>query len=75
MLENLGEPQSKHLCAFAKKMRELSESDQKILEEALANPEWGNMLLTRRLNELGFVVYRDTLTRHRNKECACVRRA
>lgn len=73
MLENLGEPQSKHICRFAMKMRELDEADQKILEEALANPAWGNMLLTRRLNELGFKVYRDTLTRHRNKECACVR--
>lgn len=74
MLENLGEPESKYLCAFAKKVRELDKADQQILEDALANPEWGNLLLTRRLNELGFKVYRDTLTRHRNKECACARK-
>lgn len=73
MLENLGEPKSKKLCALARKMFELDKADQKILEDALANPDWGNTLLTRRLNELGFVVYRDTLARHRNKECACVR--
>jgi hypothetical protein len=75
MLENLGEPQSKSVCKLVMKMRELDESDQKILEDALADPAWGNSLLTRRLNELGFTVYRDTLTRHRNKECACVRQS
>jgi hypothetical protein len=74
MLENLGEPQSKSVCKLVMKMRELDEADQKILEDALANPAWGNSLLTRRLNELGFVVYRDSLTRHRNKECACARK-
>jgi hypothetical protein len=74
MLENLGEPQSKGVCKLVMKMRELNEADQKILEDALANPAWGNSLLTRRLNELGFVVYRDSLTRHRNKECACARK-
>jgi hypothetical protein len=75
MLENLGTPDSKRLCTMAKKMRDLDESDQKILEDALANPEWGNLLLTRRLTELGFPIARDTLTRHRNKECACVRKS
>lgn len=75
MLENLGEPQSKGICKFAIAMRELSESDQKILQDALDNPEWGSVFLTRRLNDLGFKVYRDTLTRHRTKECSCARNA
>lgn len=73
MLENLGSPESKNTCAMGKRMRELDADDLKILEDALANPDWGNMFLTRRLNQLGFKVARDTLTRHRNKDCICAR--
>jgi hypothetical protein len=73
MLENLGQPESKNICTMAKKMRELDDKDLAILEDALANPEWGNTYLARRLNHLGFKVARDTLTRHRGKDCSCVR--
>ena len=73
MLEKLGQPESKNICTMARKMRELDEADLKILEDALANPDWGNVYLCRRLNHLGFKIARDTLTRHRNKDCACVR--
>ena len=73
MLEKLGTPQDDNICGLMQEASKLSPEDFRILTDALDNPMWGNVILARKLNALGFRASRGMLFRHRNKECACAR--
>lgn len=75
MLENLGKPNDNTICGLMKNAAELSPEDYQILVEALDDPRWGNIVLARKLNSLGFKTSKGQLFRHRNKECFCARSA
>lgn len=75
MLEGLTPP-SKFggSCKVATMSADLSESDKKILEEAIANKDaWPIKSLMKALGEKGLIISATPLTAHRAKTCACFR--
>jgi len=70
MLEELKPPEN-NICALAKKRLELSETDQAILDDALANTNWAAHSLHFALKDLGFHVSKDLLGHHRKGACKC----
>jgi hypothetical protein len=73
MLEELGKPNDDTVCSLMQEAAKLSPEDFKILTEALDDQRWGNIILARKLNSLGFKTSKGILFRHRSKECACAR--
>lgn len=75
MLENLEPKQSKaEYCKTAQVLQRLDESDAKILNDALAAPEvWSAKGLSTALRERGLSLADTTLSKHRNRLCACYR--
>ena len=74
MLEGLTPPPKKPLQCKLSRLREtLEKSDQKILDEAVANTEdWPTETLVRELRKHGFELGRETLRAHRRGDCLCV---
>jgi hypothetical protein len=74
MLEGLTPPPRKPLqCKLATVRDGLDKSDQKILDEALANVEdWPHETLVRELRKRGVDVGRETVRAHRRGDCLCV---
>jgi hypothetical protein len=75
MLEGL-EPKSKdRLCILVSKaQKELSESDQKILFDAIADEDkWSGNALSTALRDRGFAVHKNAVRDHRRGECPCAR--
>ena len=53
-------------------MDTLSESDQKILRDALANEEaWGNTALSKALTDRGLRISEKPIRKHRGGYCSC----
>jgi len=74
MLEGLTPPAKKPLQCKLSRLREgLDKSDQKILDDAVANTEdWPTETLVRELRKLNFDVGRETIRAHRRGDCLCV---
>jgi len=73
MLEGLKAPAKTKLCALGAKRLDLSESDQAILDEALADSAWASHSLHFALKEQGFHVSKDLIGTHRKGVCKCYR--
>ena len=71
MLEGLKAPANKNLCILAVNRLKLSESDQAILDEALADSAWASHSLHFALKEQGFHVSKDLIGTHRKGVCKC----
>jgi len=71
MLEGLKAPVKTKLCALAARRLDLSDSDQEILDNALADTTWASHSLYFALKELGFHVSKDLIGHHRNGVCKC----
>lgn len=71
MLEGLTPINRKKSCAFAMFRDTLEASDQRILDDAMENPEWSTNGLVRALNERGLKIAYQNLYRHRSKGCSC----
>jgi hypothetical protein len=74
MLEGLTPPPRKPLqCKLANVRDGLEKSDQKILDDAMANTEdWPAETLVRELRKRGVDVGRETIRSHRRGDCLCV---
>ena len=74
MLEGLTPPAKKPLQCKLSRLREgLDKSDQKILDDAVANVEdWPTETLVRELRKHGLDVGRETIRAHRRGDCVCV---
>ena len=75
MLEDLVPPKNKAVyCKINQILAELDDKDQAILNGALANAEvWSANSLSAELRKRGISVADTTITKHRNKTCACYR--
>lgn len=74
MLEGLTPPPNKSVyCKIEQLSATLDESDKKILTDALDNPDWSANGLSMALRQRGFSVADVTITKHRQKACACYR--
>jgi hypothetical protein len=74
MLEGLTPPAKKPLLCKLSRLREgLDKSDQKILDDAVANTEdWSAETLVRELRKHGLDIGRETVRAHRRGDCLCV---
>jgi len=70
MLEDLVAPK-KPKCKVGRIRDGLESSDRKILDDALANPDWSSFQLARELTRRGLSVSRETLVQHRQGSCNC----
>ena len=75
MLENLETPKNRAVyCKIDQILQELEVSDQEILKAAIADKDrWGAKTLQNSLRERGLSVADTTISKHRNKTCACYR--
>ena len=75
MLEGLEPPKNKAVyCKIDLISQELEENDRKILFEAIDDPEnWGARTLSSALRQRGVSVADTTITKHRQRACACYR--
>lgn len=75
MLEGLEPPKNRAVyCKVAQVMQDLSESDQKILTDAIADKDrWAAKSLSNALRGKGLSIADTTIAKHRNKVCACYR--
>ena len=59
-------------CSVARLLESMPDDDREVTVAALADPNrWGHAALTRILRDEGYVVGRDSLSRHRKGDCAC----
>ena len=75
MLEGLTPPKNKAVyCKIDQMLKDLGDSDRLVLEGAIADKgRWGAKTLSNALRERGLSVADTTITKHRNKTCACYR--
>jgi len=75
MLEGLTPPPNKSVyCKIDQIAETLSESDKKILMDSIDNLEqWGARTLSNALRIKGLSVADTTITKHRQRACACYR--
>lgn len=75
MLEGLTPPPNKSVyCKIDLMAQELDESDRKILFDAIDDHEtWGARTLSSALRQRGISVADTTITKHRQRACACFR--
>lgn len=72
MLEDLTPPVRIMPCALRTLREKLSQSDQEILDKAIANPEvWGHTLLARELSKRGLMISEKPIRKHRLGLCSC----
>lgn len=71
MLEDLKPPYRHTICKVKQIRDSLEPSDQKILDDAIASPDWSNFALARELSRRGLRISRETLANHERKSCAC----
>lgn len=76
MLEGLEPPKNKAVyCKIALTMEQLEDADKLILTNALEDVEkWGAKTLSNALRTKGLSLADTTISKHRNKTCACFRR-
>lgn len=75
MLEDLTPPQNKTVyCKVDQLAQELDEADRKIFMDAVdSTGVWGARTLSTALRNKGLNIADTTITKHRNKGCACYR--
>lgn len=74
MLEGLTPPKNKAVyCKIQQLSEELTESDRKILNDAMDSEMWSSKALSTALRQRGISAADTTITKHRNKSCACYR--
>ena len=75
MLEGLTPPENKSVfCKVAQTIEELDEADVHILIAALADTDrWKNKTLSNALRAKGLSLADTTISKHRNRVCACYR--
>lgn len=71
MLENLKLPVKQYSCRVKTVLTELDSKDQKILADAVMNPEWPIGTLETSLRNLGVTLSGTSIKRHRTKGCSC----
>lgn len=72
MLEDLSLPVNKPgSCKVRTVKSDLSDVDAKILEDAVMNPDWPTLVLSRELKSRSIEISDNTLRRHRLKACSC----
>jgi hypothetical protein len=72
MLEDLTPPEYITPCAVRTLLQKLDESDQKILQDALANQQaWGNSALAKALTDRGLRISEKPIRKHRGRYCSC----
>lgn len=71
MLENLSIPEKQYPCRVKTVLIDLDAKDQKILTEAVMNPEWPINTLENSLREVNVVLSGKSIKRHRTKACSC----
>lgn len=71
MLENLQRPTKQYSCRVKTVLSELDSADQKILTDAVMNPEWPIGTLENSLRKLDIVLSGTSIKRHRTKGCSC----
>jgi hypothetical protein len=74
MLEDLAPPVRITACAVRKLRSNLDESDQQILDKAIADQEsWPHKTLASALTQKGLLITEKPIRKHRLNECSCNR--
>ena len=73
MLEGMKPPSKVGPCIVARNSEQLSKEDKKVLEESLNSPLWSHSALADELTKRGFVVGKDSISKHRKGICSCAR--
>lgn len=73
MLENMIIHSRSYSCAVRTLLESLSEADQVILRDNLANENIAHYALAQALKSVGIVIADSTVTRHRQGRCSCSR--
>ena len=71
MLENLKKSKKVWPCKIRETLEGLTESDQKIMLDAIADPDWTTLGLAKALTANGVPTTEPTLKRHRDNLCSC----
>lgn len=73
LLDNF-EPRDKQTpCRIRTVLSKLSVADQTVLNQALNNKDWTANALATELTRRGVKIGRESVSRHRNGECSCLR--
>lgn len=73
MLDGLQPPVRQFSCRVKTVVQGLESKDAKILEQAIASPDWGSKTLSNELKKRGLLLSDNSITNHRKKSCACFR--
>lgn len=73
MLEGLQPPVRHFSCRVKTVIDGLEDKDAKILEQAIASPDWASKTLSNELKKRGLLLSDNSITNHRKKACACFR--
>ena len=73
MLDGLKPPVRQFSCRVRTVVEGLESKDAKILEQAIASPDWGSKTLSNELKKRGLLLSDNSITNHRKKSCACFR--
>ena len=71
MLEGLKRPETIRPCKMRNILESLEEADQKILKDALADPNWKSHTLAIEMTKLGIQVSSNSVMKHRAGSCSC----
>lgn len=71
MLENITKPQTEWTCKVRDIRKNLDESDRKILDGMLRDPEWPTQTISNELAKYGILVSGHTIAKHRKGLCSC----
>lgn len=71
LLDNLEPQKRKFPCRVRTLAESLSESDAKVLMDAVNNPEWTAKALARELTKRNVQLSDHSVNRHRSGECSC----
>ena len=73
MLEGLQPPVRQFNCKVRTVTAGLEAKDQKVLEQAIASPDWPAKTLSVELKKRGLLLSDNAIANHRKKSCACFR--
>jgi hypothetical protein len=73
LLEEIESEQPNRICKFGRIIEQLEPDDRAGLEAAIARPDITRISIVNVLARRGFIVDRDTATRHLNGKCVCYR--
>jgi hypothetical protein len=75
MLEGLTPPVKIGSCKVRTIHNSLDPKDQEMLKQAIANPDWTNLGLSRELTHRGLSISDQALRTHRIGRCTCARKS